>query len=207
MLDGVVDVLALGLGEEPDVAEVDPEQRRAAAPGHLGAAQDRAVTAEHADQLAPLGGGVPVVDQGHARVLGQVDGGGLVALDDHLDAGRVQPFDHGGGDVVGLLAARVGHEQDPATRRGAACGRCYLSSWCSPHGRASFWSRLWSLACGHGAVTSSAALTRASHPIDCASRGVSHNRYSALPSPPSIGLRASGSRVQAGGHAPPGPPR
>ena len=43
-----LEVLALGLGEEADVAEVDPEQRRVGAAGHLGAAQDRAVAAEHA---------------------------------------------------------------------------------------------------------------------------------------------------------------
>ena len=65
MLDGGVDVLALGLGEEADVAEVDPEQRRAGAAGQLGAAQDRAVAAEDADQLAALGG----------RVLGVGDEG------------------------------------------------------------------------------------------------------------------------------------
>ena len=44
--DGV-DLLALGLGEEADVAEVHPDQRCAGAAGELGGPQDRAVAAEH----------------------------------------------------------------------------------------------------------------------------------------------------------------
>ena len=66
----------------------------------------------------PSARGVAVVDQRDARVLGQLDRGGLVALDDHLDAGGVQALDHLGRDVLGLLAARVGHEQDLAALRG-----------------------------------------------------------------------------------------
>ena len=58
-LDGGAEVLALGLGQEADVAEVDPEQRCVGAPGHLRAAQDRAVAAEDADQLAVAGGRRP----------------------------------------------------------------------------------------------------------------------------------------------------
>ena len=42
-----LEVLALGLGEEADVPEVDAEQRRPVRAGQLGAAQQRAVAAEH----------------------------------------------------------------------------------------------------------------------------------------------------------------
>ena len=48
-----VDLLALGLGEEADMAEVDAEQGHAGAPRVLGAAQDGAVAAEDDDELAP----------------------------------------------------------------------------------------------------------------------------------------------------------
>ena len=47
-----VDVVVLRLGQEADVAEVDPEQRGPAVVGELGGAQDRAVAADHHDQLA-----------------------------------------------------------------------------------------------------------------------------------------------------------
>ena len=51
-LDGLVELLALGLGEEPDMTEVDPEQRDPRPAGQLGPPQDRAVATEHADELA-----------------------------------------------------------------------------------------------------------------------------------------------------------
>ena len=44
---GVVHVVALDLGEEPDVAHVDAEHRSGALAHELGRAQDRAVAAEH----------------------------------------------------------------------------------------------------------------------------------------------------------------
>src|SRR5690606_21614295 len=50
-LDGGAEVLALGLGEEPDVAEVDAEDGDVGAAGELGRAQDRAVAAEDDDDL------------------------------------------------------------------------------------------------------------------------------------------------------------
>lgn len=54
VLDRGVEVVALGLGEETDVAEVDAEQRHVDAARELGAAQDGAVAAEHHDEVAPL---------------------------------------------------------------------------------------------------------------------------------------------------------
>ena len=57
-VDGGLDVVGLGLGEEADVAEVDAQQRGAALAGQLGGAQDRAVAADDDDQLAALGRGV-----------------------------------------------------------------------------------------------------------------------------------------------------
>ena len=48
---GVVHVVALDLGEEPDVAHVDAEHRRRALADELGRAQDGAVAAEHDREL------------------------------------------------------------------------------------------------------------------------------------------------------------
>ena len=56
------EVFALGLGEEPDVPEVDAEQRGVAAARDLGGAQDGAVAAEHDDQLEIVGGDVVAQD-------------------------------------------------------------------------------------------------------------------------------------------------
>ena len=58
-LDRRLDVVGLRLGQEPDVAEVDAEHRRAARPRHLGGPQDRAVAADDDRDLA-VGPGVRV---------------------------------------------------------------------------------------------------------------------------------------------------
>ncbi len=50
----LVEVVALGLGEEADPAEVDAEHRHPGGAGELGAAQQGAVAAQHDDQLAAL---------------------------------------------------------------------------------------------------------------------------------------------------------
>ena len=55
LVDGAGQVVGLGLGEEPDMAEVDAEQRRARGPGHLRRPQQRAVAAEHDHHLGVLG--------------------------------------------------------------------------------------------------------------------------------------------------------
>src|SRR5699024_12281782 len=70
VLDGRVDVLALGLGEEADVPEVHAEHGGAGATGQLGAAQDRAVAAEDDDELDVPSRVVAGVDDGH-RVAAQ----------------------------------------------------------------------------------------------------------------------------------------
>ena len=65
------------------MAEVDAEQRRAASPRQLGRAQDRAVAAEHDDELEVA------------------DLHGLAEQRDRLQIGR------GGHDLVVLVAARA----------------------------------------------------------------------------------------------------
>jgi len=44
-------VLRLGLGQEPDVTQVDPEQRDSRWPGQLGRSQERAVSPDDQDHL------------------------------------------------------------------------------------------------------------------------------------------------------------
>ena len=83
-VDGRRKVVRLGLREEADVAEVDPEQRRPARSGELGGSQQGAVTAEHDDQLAPLGSrGLG----GDRRRPGQRQLVGLVGQHEHRDPG------------------------------------------------------------------------------------------------------------------------
>jgi hypothetical protein len=59
---GLVEGLLLGLGEEPDVAQVHPEQRDADRPGGLRGPQERAVAPEHERDLRPLRATRPGVD-------------------------------------------------------------------------------------------------------------------------------------------------
>jgi len=54
-VDGRLDVVVLGLGEEADVAQVDTQDRSAADVGELGGSQDRAVATDDEDQLAAQG--------------------------------------------------------------------------------------------------------------------------------------------------------
>ena len=115
--DDVVDrrrrVLALGLGEEADVAEVDAEQRHAGSPRVLGAAQDRAVATEDDDELAALGRVVGVGLDDRSDVDGS-EHPRLVGRERHLDVGGAQPLDDATRDVDDLGSGRVCHEQDPA---------------------------------------------------------------------------------------------
>ena len=55
-LDQVGQPVRFGLGEEPDVAEVRPDQRHRGGPGEFGGAQQAAVAAEDDDELGALGG-------------------------------------------------------------------------------------------------------------------------------------------------------
>ena len=51
VIDGIGEVVGLGLGQEADVAEVHPEQRRADRPGQLGGAEQSPVAADHQHHL------------------------------------------------------------------------------------------------------------------------------------------------------------
>ncbi|GDY66745.1 hypothetical protein SAV14893_061380 [Streptomyces avermitilis] len=53
-VDNLVEIVALGLREETDAAEVDAEHRHAGGAGELGAAQQRAVTAENDEQFTAV---------------------------------------------------------------------------------------------------------------------------------------------------------
>ena len=122
-LDDLLQVLALQLGEEADVPEVHAQQRDAHPTGALRTAQDRAVAAEHDDQLAS-GGRRAVgqrVDRDHARDvedLALVAGGGNThALVQQRLGGRTSRGD-------GLLAARVRDQQDPSIAHRGTLLRC-----------------------------------------------------------------------------------
>ena len=47
----------LGVGEEPDAAEIDPQQWHARVPGQLGGPQDGAVPTQHQHQFGAGGSG------------------------------------------------------------------------------------------------------------------------------------------------------
>src|SRR6476661_4138138 len=117
VLDRGVEVVSLRLGEEAHVPEVDAEQRHVHAAGELGASQDRAVTAEDHDEVAPLGHLLLGADV-HAGAVLEVQGLRLVGLQGHVDAEVGEALDDALGDRQRLGAPRVGHEQDPA-RHGA----------------------------------------------------------------------------------------
>ncbi len=115
--DRLVEVVDLGLGQEADLAEVDPEQRRLRRPGQLRGAQERAVAAEREHDLGALGG-VLAAARHHA---GQVEVVGLVGDHPHLETGP----DQIGGHRTGVLGAPpppgVGDQQGgPAHARALA---------------------------------------------------------------------------------------
>ena len=122
-LHDLLQVLALQLGEEADVPEVHPQQRDAHPAGAFGAAQHRAVAAEHDDELA----------SGRRRALGQRvdrdDAGDASTSHSSRVAATPMPWCEqrlrgrtGRGD--GLLAPRVRDQQDPSiTHRGTLLRR------------------------------------------------------------------------------------
>ena len=166
VLDRGVEVVALGLGEEADVAEVDAEQGHVDAAGELGASQDGAVTAEHHDEVAPLRDLLLGRRDVHAGAVLEVEGLGLVGLQRHVDAEVGEALDDALGDGQRLGASRVGHEQDPA--RHGAPSRSTASSM------------------------SSTAVTDAPG----TGLGASQKRNSRLPSPPAIGLAVAPCRCR-----------
>ena len=101
---GLADVLALALGEEPDVPEVDPEQRHGGPPRELGRPQDRPVTAEHDGQLERR----QVRRRRRPRPPATA-----------LDAGPLQLADGVAGGRHGLLAAAVRDDQCAPASSGA----------------------------------------------------------------------------------------
>ncbi len=64
--DGRRQIVALCLGEEPDVTEIDAEQRGVAATGDLRRAQDGAVAAQHDHELE-LVGATSLAENGERR--------------------------------------------------------------------------------------------------------------------------------------------
>lgn len=106
-VDDLVEVVPFGLREEADAAEVDAEHRHPGRAGELGAAQQRAVTAEDDEQLTPveaLRGGL--LDEFH--LLGHRNVLGLVLQDTHTDAVVQQPLDDEFGTADRHAAARCG---------------------------------------------------------------------------------------------------
>jgi len=114
-VDGGQQVLGLGLGQEADMAEVDPEYRRASGTGQLGAAQDRPVPAEHDDELAARRVGLVLGDPDVEFAIVGTQVGGLVRAEHDLDAGRREQPDRLGGHPQRLVAAAVDDHPDGAT--------------------------------------------------------------------------------------------
>ena len=106
--DGVRQRLRLGLGEEADPAEVDPEQRGPGGPGQLGRAQERAVAAEHQHHLA-AGRGRLV--RRHRLDVGDAEIGRLVLEHPDLEAGRQQQLADLAGPVDHVPPAGVRDQQ------------------------------------------------------------------------------------------------
>ena len=92
---GLADVLALALGEEPDVPEVHAQQRHGGPARQLRRPQDRPVATEHDGELERR----------------QVRRDGVLRSQDGLDAGSFQLADGVVGGRHGLLAAAVGDDQ------------------------------------------------------------------------------------------------
>ena len=96
-LDDLVELLALELGEEADVAQVHAQQRDSLPAGALGAPQQRAVTAQDDHQLAASSGGA----LGHG-----VDGGDLGHVQDAPIRPRESPTSAPGRAGTGRSAGR-----------------------------------------------------------------------------------------------------
>src|SRR5699024_7695285 len=102
-LDDLAQAVRVGLGEEAHVTEVDADERDVTAADPLGGAQQRAVAAQHQDELGVLRRVVP-------------------ALVERLDAQRVQPLGHLGCGGGGLRASLVPVDED-APGHGTTAGR------------------------------------------------------------------------------------
>ena len=122
-LDHGLDVLALGLGEEADVAEVDAEQRRAGAVGQLGRAQDRAVAADDQRPARTARSAAPL-DADRLDAVGGAELELLGLVVEHPDQQAVlhQRVHDLEGDLARLLPARVGQQQDPPRASSSARG-------------------------------------------------------------------------------------
>ncbi|MPM25288.1 hypothetical protein SDC9_71778 [bioreactor metagenome] len=133
--DHLVDLGGLGLGEEPDVAEVDPEDRQVDRQGPLDTAQDGAVAAEDDHQLAAVRPGLvdqvgpqvgTVEERGHLPGIGPGQHTGDVLGPDpvhelHRGPHRLGPVrvgDHRDAAPAGTLR-RVGGADDGTGVRGA----------------------------------------------------------------------------------------
>ena len=92
-----VQVVGLGLGEEADLAEIDPEQRHLRRPGEFRRPQQRAVPAEGEDQFDAVGRR----RAGHRHHRGQVEVLGLLRDHPHGEA----RFDEILGHRTGVLGA------------------------------------------------------------------------------------------------------
>ncbi len=129
-LDRGVDVVDLGLGEEADVPEVDPEHRRPAGVGDLGRAQDRAVAADDDGELAAVPGvglALGELQPEVALVLGQVEVGRLLGQQPHHEPVAAQRVHELARHVARLAAARVGEQQHPARAVGPGHGVSHAS--------------------------------------------------------------------------------
>ena len=113
LVDGAGQVVGLGLGEEPDVAQVDAEQRHARGPGHLRRPQQRAVAAEHDHHLGALGRGRR---RGHHIGAGAAQIGRLRLQDPHRYPGRGEPVHHQAGAAQRRRPPDVGHHEHGAFR-------------------------------------------------------------------------------------------
>ena len=118
-VDDVLDVVDLGLGQEADVAQVDPEDRGPAPPRHLGGAQDRPVAAHDHRELAvdrQVGVAVDDLDRGVVRRRLDPEVGGLLGQQPDHDVVLGQRLAEAIRDVTCRVAPRVREQQDAPGR-------------------------------------------------------------------------------------------
>ena len=106
-VQGSVEVGEPHLGEEAEIAEVGAEDGRAGGGKGACGGQERAVAAEHDDQLGLLGGEFLAVDRGRARGIGPA-----LEIEHRLITAVAQPADQLGQQAGELFLVRLANDGD-----------------------------------------------------------------------------------------------
>src|SRR5665647_102837 len=126
-LHRLAELFALRLSQESHVSQVDPQQRGIRPPRQRGTTKDRAVAAEHTDQLAPPSrvGGVGRDDVGTAP---QNDRLGRIGQQGNFKTGSMKLVCDVPSELLGFDPSWVGDEQDAAGHEGASVDKVAASS-------------------------------------------------------------------------------